>query len=136
MGFIASFVPAKLDGKPLEFIAVEAQAVPCLTKGSYQYDWADFNKLPSRIKMYSLGYDFVPPPIHSGGLRYHGKTPVLSALVHTEYILPAPESTHAVLAAIHEAQRAKEESCHKVTVFCLSGHGYLDWRGYASVFEI
>jgi len=158
-GFIGPFVRDKLDGKPIDFIAVEPEAIPCLTAGTYRYDWADYTGLTPRVKMYTLGNKFVPPAIHSGGLRYHGKTPLLSSLVHhgvvraasypqeeifkagplflkTERILPAPESSHAIFAAIQEAKTAKEEGRKKVIVVCLSGHGYLDLQGYASVFGL
>ncbi|ODS23393.1 TrpB-like pyridoxal-phosphate dependent enzyme [Candidatus Endobugula sertula] len=155
MGFTAPFVKDKLDGQPIDLIAAESKNVPCMTKGKYAYDWADYNKLTPKIKMYTLGHDFIPPAIHSGGLRYHGKTPVLSALVHhdlveprafvekdvleacrlffqTEHVLPAPESGHAILATIQEALAAKSKNQAKKIVFCLSGHGYLDLQGYAN----
>ena len=107
--------------------------------------------------MYTLGSDFVPPPIHSGGLRYHGKTPILSSLVkhglvtprafeqkqvfeagrlflRTEGVLPAPESSHAILAAVEEANRTGGKP--RNIVVCLSGHGYLDLQGYADVLAL
>ncbi len=158
-GFIAPFVHDKLDGAAIDFVAVEPESIPCLTAGTYRYDWADYTGLTPRVKMYTLGHQFVPPAIHSGGLRYHGKTPLLSCLVHhgvvravsfpqeeifkagplflkTERMLPAPESSHALFAAIKEAELAKEEGRKKMIVVCLSGHGYLDLQGYASVFGL
>ena len=155
-GFIAPFVHNQINGTSIEFRAIEPDEIPTFSKGQYRYDWADFAKLTPRILMYTLGHDFVPPSVHSGGLRYHGKTPVLSALVRnnvvttrtygqkavfdagrlflkTEGILPAPESSHAVLGAIEAAQEARNASQKQVIVFCLSGHGYLDLNGFADV---
>jgi tryptophan synthase beta chain len=156
IGFTAPFLFAAPSGRKMEFIAAEPEQVPCLTAGEYRYDWADYNRQTPRLAMYTLGSDFVPPPIHAGGLRYHAKTPVLSALVkhgivgshsypqadvfaagqlflRTEGVLPAPESAHAVLATIEVARRAKHEHRRLVIVFCLSGHGYLDLQGYMDV---
>lgn len=155
-GFIAPFVREKLDGSSVELRAIEPDSIPTLSQGEYRYDWADFSELTPRILMYTLGHRFVPPPVHSGGLRYHGKTPILSALVKNELVqsrtysqrevfeagrlflkiegvLAAPESAHAVLGAIDAAKNAREK---KVIVFCLSGHGYLDLKGYSDVFEL
>lgn len=155
-GFIAPFVREKLDGSSVELRAIEPDSIPTLSQGEYRYDWADFSELTPRILMYTLGHRFVPPPVHSGGLRYHGKTPILSALVKnelvqsrtysqrevfeagrlflmTEGVLAAPESAHAVLGAIDAAKNASEK---KVIVFCLSGHGYLDLKGYSDVFDL
>jgi len=158
MGFAGPYIASLAKtGKP-RIVAAEPASVPCLTSGDFRYDWADYNRTTPRIAMYSLGSDFQPPPIHSGGLRYHGKTPLLSALVHegfiearpldqravfeagqlffrTEGILPAPESAHAVLAAIDEARAAAEAEEERVIVSCLSGHGYLDLAGYADVLQ-
>jgi tryptophan synthase beta chain len=150
-GFIAPFVKEKVLGSDLKFVACEPENIATLSSGDYRYDWADYGKHTPRISMYTLGHDFQPPKIHSGGLRYHGKTPVLSALVKngivetrtvsqpsvfeagrilltTEGILPAPESSHAIKAAIDLAANAKAGD---VIVVCLSGHGYLDLKGYA-----
>lgn len=155
-GFIAPFVREKLNGSSVELRAIEPDSIPTLSQGEYRYDWADFSELTPRILMYTLGHRFVPPPVHSGGLRYHGKTPILSALVKnelvqsrtysqrevfeagrlflkTEGVLAAPESAHAVLGAIDAAKDAREK---KVIVFCLSGHGYLDLKGYSDVFDL
>lgn len=151
-GFVAPFVTGTGSERPL-CIAAEPASVPTLTQGEFRYDWADYERQTPRIPMYTLGSDFVPPPIHSGGLRYHGKTPILSSLVkhglitprafeqqkvfeagqlflRTEGVLPAPESSHAILAAIEEAGRGGKP---RTIVICLSGHGYLDLQGYADV---
>ncbi|MGH9346363.1 MAG: TrpB-like pyridoxal phosphate-dependent enzyme [Vicinamibacterales bacterium] len=156
VGFISPFIEARLRGAQIDLIAVEPEDVPCLSRGVYRYDFADFNGQTPRIAMYTLGHRFQPPPVHAGGLRYHGKTPTLSYLVKEkivmpraysqrsvfeagrlflacEGVLPAPESSHAVLAAIDEAERATAEHCRRVIVFCLSGHGYLDLAGYKDV---
>jgi tryptophan synthase beta chain len=152
-GFVAPFVTG--DDRPL-CIAAEPASVPTLTTGEFRYDWADYERQTPRIPMYTLGSDFVPPPIHSGGLRYHGKTPILSSLVkhglitprsfeqqevfeagrlflRTEGVLPAPESSHAILAAIDEAKQGGKP---RTIVICLSGHGYLDLQGYADVLDL
>jgi tryptophan synthase beta chain len=155
-GFVSPFL-AGPDPAPL-CIAAEPDTVPTLTKGEFRYDWADYGRHTPRIPMYTLGSDFLPPPIHSGGLRYHGKTPILSALVKngmieprafaqqdvftagqlflkTEGVLPAPESSHAIVAAIREAQNpARVDPC--TIVICLSGHGYLDLQGYSDVLAL
>ncbi|WP_116810497.1 TrpB-like pyridoxal phosphate-dependent enzyme [Steroidobacter cummioxidans] len=150
-GFIGPFVKDKVGGSNMTFVACEPENIATLTSGDYRYDWADYGKHTPRISMYTLGHDFQPPKIHSGGLRYHGKTPVLSALVKnkivatktvsqpsvfeagqillkTEGILPAPESSHAIKAALDIASNANAQD---VIVVCLSGHGYLDLKGYA-----
>jgi tryptophan synthase beta chain len=155
-GFVAPFVTGP---KPPLCVAAEPAAVPTLTQGEFRYDWADFGRQTPRIPMYTLGSDFVPPPIHSGGLRYHGKTPILSSLVkhglitprayeqdevfaagrlflRTEGVLPAPESSHAVLAAIKEATDASQGTRPRDIVVCLSGHGYLDLQGYSDVLSL
>ena len=158
-GFIAPFVRDKIGGSAIEFRAIEPDSIPTLSQGEYRYDWADFSELTPRILMYTLGHRFVPPPVHSGGLRYHGKTPVLSALVKndvvdtrtygqrevfdagrvflkTEGVLAAPESAHAVLGAIDAARDASRAGRKQVIVFCLSGHGYLDLKGYSDVLDL
>ena len=136
-----------------EFLAVESSAVPTFGKGEYKYDFQDFLEYLPMIKMYTLGHKFVPPKIHAGGLRYHGKTPTLSLLVNngvvktksydqkqvlmagkifaeTEGIIPAPESSHAIKAVIDEAIECKRKNNKKVIVFNLSGHGLLDLKAY------
>jgi tryptophan synthase beta chain len=136
-------------------MAVEPSACPSLTRGRLAYDFGDTAKLTPLIKMYTLGHDFVPPGIHAGGLRYHGASPLLSHLLNlgymearavnqlpvfdaavqfarTEGILPAPESAHAIRAAVDEAIAAREEGKGRVILFCLSGHGHFDLGSYES----
>jgi len=154
-GLSFPFMADKLRGdKPnLKVLAVEPSACPTLTKGEYRYDFGDTVGLTPLIKMYTLGHDFVPPPIHAGGLRYHGDAPLVCKLydlgyidavaykqtevfeaaltfARTEGIVPAPESSHAIKAAIDEALRCKETGEEKVILFNLSGHGYFDLSAY------
>ncbi len=142
----------------IRFLAVEPKACPTLTKGEYKYDFGDTAGLTPLIKMYTLGHDFVPSPIHAGGLRYHGDAPTLCLLydkgyieakaydqvstfeagaifAKTEGIVPAPESNHAIKAAIDEALEAKKKGEERVIVFNLSGHGLLDLKGYMDFLE-
>ncbi len=152
-GFIYPFVKDKLDGKEIDIIAVEPKACPTLTKGQYKYDFGDTAGLTPLLKMFTLGYKFVPSPIHAGGLRYHGMSPVISLLAEkqavravayeqeeifkaavlfaqTEGIVPAPESAHAVKAVIDRAILAKEQKKEQAIAFLLSGHGLLDLGSY------
>ena len=154
-GLALPYVLDRLAGKGPRILAVEPSACPSLTKGNFTYDYGDTAKLTPLVKMYTLGHDFIPPGIHAGGLRYHGASPLLSHLVHmgyieakavkqipvfaaavqfarTEAILPAPESAHAILAAVDEAIAAREEGRPKVILFCLSGHGHFDLGSYES----
>ena len=140
-------------GKKVRLVAVEPKACPTLTEGLYTYDYGDAAGMTPLLRMYSLGCGFVPPAIHAGGLRYHGDSPIISLLVkegimeavaysqtevfeaavlfaRTEGIIPAPETAHAVKAAIDEALRAKEENRDGVILFCFSGHGLLDLSAY------
>jgi len=140
-------------GKDVKAIAVEPVACPTLTAGRYEYDFGDNAGLTPLLKMYTLGHDFVPPPIHAGGLRYHGDAPSLCLLykhgliearavkqvptfdagmifARTEGIVPAPESNHAIRVVIDEALKAKENNEEKVILFNLSGHGYFDLAAY------
>jgi len=154
-GIAFPFVRKNLkEGKKTRFIAVEPEACPSLTKGDFRYDHGDTAGLTPLLCMYTLGMDFVPAPIHAGGLRYHGMAPLVSHLANlgivepraysqerifeagkvffrNEGILPAPESSHAVAAAIDEALEAKKEGKEKVILFNLSGHGLLDLSAYA-----
>lgn len=137
------------EGGNTHFIAVEPEVCPTLTNGDLKYDHGDSVGATPLLYMYTLGMDFVPPPIHAGGLRYHGMAPLVSHLVNkgeieprafpqekifraaqtflqTEGILPAPESSHAVAASIDEAMNAKKENKERVILFNLSGHGFLD----------
>jgi len=154
-GFVFPFVMDKLKGtkKDLKVLAVEPTACPTLTKGLFAYDMGDTVGLAPIVKMYTLGHTFVPPPIHSGGLRYHGDSPLLSLLVkekvidavaydqlatfeaavmfaQTEGILPAPETAHAIKAVIDEALKCKETGEKKVIAFNFSGHGHFDLGAY------
>jgi tryptophan synthase beta chain len=152
-GIALPFVADKMNGKNIRLVGVEPSACPTITKGVYEYDYGDTAKMAPVVKMYTLGHDFVPPGIHAGGLRYHGLSPIISSLVHeglieavaykqnpvfesavmfanTEGILPAPESAHAIKAAIDEALRAKEEGKERTILFCLSGHGHFDLSSY------
>jgi tryptophan synthase beta chain len=141
------------EGKNYQVVAVEPAAAPSLTRGVYAYDYGDTAKLAPMVKMFTLGHDFIPEPIHAGGLRYHGMSPLVSLLkehgfiearsVHqrasfesgvrfarTEGILPAPEPTHAINVAIEEALQAKVEGRPKVILFNLCGHGHFDLSAY------
>ena len=158
-GFVLPFVREKIvDKTKTRIIAVEPMAAPSLTKGRYTYDFGDTAKTAPIVKMYTLGSSFIPAPIHAGGLRYHGMSPIVSALydqgyieavaVHqnpvfaaavqfarAEGILPAPESAHAIRVAIDEALQCKERGEKKVIAFNLSGHGHFDLGGYDAYFR-
>ena len=142
-----------VNGKNARLLAVEPLASPSMTKGIYTFDYGDTAKMAPVVKMYTLGHDFIPAPIHAGGLRYHGMSPLISSLVNagyvqaiavpqlttfeaalmfakTEAIIPAPESAHAIRAAIDEALDAKLKGEKRVILFNLSGHGYFDMTSY------
>ena len=152
-GLALPYVLDRLAGKGPRILAVEPSACPSLTKGVFAYDYGDTGKLTPLVKMYTLGHDFVPAGIHAGGLRYHGASPLLSHLrklgyidavaytqmpvfeaalqfARTEGILPAPESSHAIRAAVDEALAAREEGRARAILFCLSGHGHFDLSAY------
>lgn len=154
--FIADMISGKT--KRLRCIAVEPTACPSLTKGQYRYDYGDTAGMTPLMKMYTVGSDYVPSPIHAGGLRYHGAAPMVSFLYHkklieavaydqknifaaaklfikTEGIIPAPESAHAINHAIVEALKAKEEGKKKTILFNLSGHGLLDLGAYETYLD-
>ncbi len=141
------------NGKRTRLVAVEPTATPSLTKGVYAFDYGDTAKMAPIVKMHTLGHGFVPPSIHAGGLRYHGMAPSLSAFFNaglidavavkqkptfeaaiqfarTEGIIPAPESAHAIRAAIDEALDAKKKGEKRVILFNLSGHGHFDLSAY------
>ena len=141
------------NGMKTRLLAVEPTAAPSLTRGLYVFDYGDTGHMTPIVKMNTLGHTFIPEPIHAGGLRYHGMAPTLSALhnagyidaialpqlrtfeagqlfAKTEGILPAPESTHAICAAIDEAMEAKEKGEKRVILFNLSGHGHFDLGAY------
>ena len=144
-----------LDGQRTRLLAVEPTAAPSLTKGHYAFDYGDTARMAPIVKMYTLGHDFVPPPIHAGGLRYHGMAPSLCALYDAGYIearavpqlatfeaaiqfarcegiIPAPESAHAIRAAIDEANDARVKGERRIILFNLSGHGNFDMGAYES----
>jgi len=144
--------------RPVRIVAVEPTACPTITQGRYDYDLGDTVGLTPLMKMHTLGHDFVPPAIHSGGLRYHGMAPLVSAVVeaglahavavdqvdvfeacrtflNAEGILPAPEAGHAVLGAINEAKRLTAEGRDGNVVFNLCGHGFLDLPAYQAFIE-
>lgn len=154
-GFAIPFIKDKISGKnpDLRCIAVEPQACPTLTKGPYEYDYGDVAGLTPLLKMHTLGHSFMPPPVHAGGLRYHGMSPIISHLVRlklveskavfqvptfqagvqfarSEGILPAPESSHAIRVAIDEALACKESGESRTILFNLSGHGHFDLASY------
>ena len=154
-GLAFPFLRDKINGKKLKAIAVEPTSCPTLTEGKFDYDFGDSSGMTPLLPMYTLGHEFVPPIIHAGGLRYHGVAPLLSKLVkdgiveaiafgqmevfkaaitfaNCEGIIPAPESAHAIKAAIDEAIQAKEEGRTKTILFNLSGHGYFDMSAYDS----
>jgi tryptophan synthase beta chain len=137
----------------MRFLATEPAACPTLTKGRFAYDFGDTAQLTPLLPMYTLGHDFVPAPVHAGGLRYHGDSPSLSLLVkhgHMEAvafgqnevfesamlfaksqgILPAPESAHAIHGAVNEAIAAREAGQERVILVGLSGHGHFDMQAY------
>ena len=160
-GLFFPFYYDKVSGKApkdVKFVAVEPTACPTLTKGIYMYDHGDTARMTPLLKMYTLGHSFIPPPIHAGGLRYHGDSPILCFLVNlgevealaynqvevfkaakifaeTEGILPAPEPAHAIKAVIDEALKCKETGEEKTILLQLSGHGYFDMKAYEDYLE-
>jgi len=152
-GISFPFMYDKINGADIQIIGAEPFSCPTLTKAPFIYDHGDVAKMTPLLAMNSLGHNFVPAPIHAGGLRYHGMAPLVSAAlrdglmeavaVHqsecfeagllfakTEGIIPAPETTHAIAATIREAKKAKEEGKEKVILFNFSGHGLMDLVGY------
>jgi tryptophan synthase beta chain len=153
-GLAFPFVRAVLRGQAkTRFLAAEPLACPTLTRGAYRYDFGDTAGLTPLMPMYTLGHDFVPPPVHAGGLRYHGDAPMLCGLVkagvvearayrqnetfaaavrfaRSEGIIPAPEPAHAIRAVIEEADAAREEGVERVILFGLCGHGHFDLSAY------
>jgi tryptophan synthase beta chain len=140
-------------GRKTRVIAVEPASCPSMTKGTYTFDYGDSAAMAPVVKMHTLGHTFIPPGIHAGGLRYHGMSPSVSALVNhgdiearsvkqletfeaalmfmkSEGIIPAPESAHAIRAAIDEALKCKQDGTKKVIAFNLSGHGHFDMMAY------
>ncbi len=148
-GIALPFVP----DAGVRLMAVEPSSCPTLTSGRFDYDFGDTAGMTPLLAMYTLGHDFVPPPIHAGGLRYHGDAPIVSNLVQsgrmeavaypqgkvfdaavqfarTQGSIPAPETAHAIRAAVDEALLAKEEGVERVILFSYSGHGLLDLAAY------
>src|SRR5215212_9622827 len=146
-------IPYLRAGSRARFVAAEPAACPTLTRGVYRYDFGDTAGLTPLMPMYTLGHDFVPAPVHAGGLRYHGDSPIVSGLVkhgvvepraykqnetfaaavrfaRSEAILPAPEPAHAIRAVIDEAEAAREAGEERVILFNLSGHGHFDMSAY------
>ena len=156
-GLSFPFVLDKINGAEIDIIPVEPSSCPTMTRAPFAYDHGDTAKMTPLLPMYSLGHDFIPPPIHAGGLRYHGMSPLVSQAIveglltpqaihqlecyesavqfaRTEGIIIAPETSHAVAVAIREAKKAKEEGKEKVILFNLSGHGLMDLTGYDKYF--
>ncbi len=151
--FLCDRIAGEKRAASLRCLAVEPASCPTLTKGAYAYDFGDASGFTPLMKMYTLGHDFMPPGIHAGGLRYHGESPLVSQLYHeklvdavavpqlatfeagvlfarTDGIIPAPESCHAIRAAIDEALACKESGEPKVILFNLTGHGHFDMASY------
>jgi tryptophan synthase beta chain len=155
-GLTFPFVRRVLRGEArTRFLAAEPAACPTLTRGAYRYDFGDTVGLTPLMPMYTLGHDFVPPPVHAGGLRYHGDSPMLCGLVkaglvearaykqnetfeaalrfaRTEAIIPGPEPAHAIRAVLDEAEAAKQAGEERVILLGLSGHGHFDMSAYES----
>ncbi|MBD3316437.1 MAG: TrpB-like pyridoxal phosphate-dependent enzyme [Chitinivibrionales bacterium] len=152
-GLAFPFAYDKINGDDIEIIPVEPTSCPTMTRGIYAYDFGDTAGMTPLLAMHTLGHSFVPPPIHAGGLRYHGMAPLVCQGIveglmapraigqiecyeaavqwaRTEGLIVAPESSHAVAAAIQEANKAKEEGKEKVILFNLSGHGAMDLSAY------
>lgn len=153
-GFVFPFLEDKLKGRSdMRVVAVEPTAAPSLTRGQYVYDFGDTAQTTPLMKMYTLGHSFIPAPIHAGGLRYHGMAPLICHLydlgyiearalpqtevfqaavlfARTEGIVPAPEPSHAIRAAIDEAVKCRESGEEKVIAFDLCGHGHFDMAAY------
>ena len=152
-GIAFPFLADKIAGREMRIVAAEPAACPTLTRGHYAYDFGDTAKMAPLLPMHSLGHGFVPPAIHSGGLRYHGMAPLVSHLAHTgliettawqqtecfreavrfaraEGIIPAPEPSHAIRAVVAEVERAREEGVEKTILFNLCGHGHFDMSAY------
>jgi tryptophan synthase beta chain len=157
-GLAFPFVADKIHGAEIDIIPVEPTSCPTMTRAPYAYDFGDTAEMTPLLPMFSLGHKFIPPPIHAGGLRYHGLAPMVSQAINdkllapqsfdqldcyaaavtwarTEGFISAPETSHAVAAVINEAKKAKEEGKEKVILFNWSGHGLLDLTGYDKYFR-
>src|SRR5438552_10479446 len=156
-GIALPFARDKINGRAVRLVAAEPTSCPSLTKGVYAWDYGDTVGMTPIMKMHTLGHDFMPPGIHAGGLRYHGAAPLVSRLLddklieavaypqrscfeaavtfsRSEGIIPAPESSHAIKAAIDEAKKADAEGKSRVILFNLSGHGHFDLGAYDQYF--
>ena len=156
-GLAFPFLREKIAGRDIDVLACEPAACPTLTRGLFAYDFGDTSKLTPLVAMHTLGHDFVPAPIHAGGLRYHGVAPLISQLVRdgliraeaylqndvfeaavrfarTEGIIPAPESAHAIHGALESARQADEAGEERTILFNLSGHGHFDMAAYDNYF--
>ena len=152
-GLVFPFIPEVAAGREIRIVAAEPAACPTLTRGHYGYDFGDTAKTAPLLPMHTLGHGFVPPAIHSGGLRYHGMAPLVSHMVHTgivearayhqsecfaeavrfaraEGIIPAPEPSHALRAVVEEVERARQEGVERTILFNLCGHGNFDMGAY------
>ena len=152
-GLAFPFLREKIAGRDIDVLACEPAACPTLTRGQFAYDFGDTSKLTPLVPMHTLGHDFVPAPIHAGGLRYHGVAPLISQLqldgliraeaylqndvfasalqfAGTEGIIPAPEAAHAIHGAITAAHEADEAGQERTILFNLSGHGHFDMAAY------
>jgi tryptophan synthase beta chain len=157
-GIALPFIPEIMSGAPIRAVAVEPDSRPSLTRGRFAFDYGDTAKLTPMVQMYTLGHDFMPPASHAGGLRYHGAAPIVSALLHsgvigaeamaqgevfrsaelfahTEGLVPAPESAHAVAAAVRKATELREEAREATILFSLSGHGLFDLAAYEAYLD-
>jgi tryptophan synthase beta chain len=157
-GLSFPYVRDKIFGKEMRIVAVEPTACPTITRGPFAYDYGDTAAMTPLLPMFTLGHGFIPEPIHAGGLRYHGVSPLMSQLVldgliesescnqlqayeaglifaRTEGLVCAPETNHAIAAVIEEAKKAREEGKAKTILFNLSGHGLMDLTGYDSFLE-
>ena len=157
-GLSFPFIREKIAGRDIDVLACEPAACPTLTRGVFAYDFGDTSQLTPLVAMHTLGHDFIPAPIHAGGLRYHGVAPLISQLVRddliraeaylqndcfasgvqfarSEGILPAPEASHAIHGAILTAKQADEAGEEKTILFNLSGHGHFDMAAYDKYFS-
>ncbi|MBM4149841.1 MAG: TrpB-like pyridoxal phosphate-dependent enzyme, partial [Lentisphaerae bacterium] len=158
-GMAFPFLADKIAGSGnARVIGVEPESCPTLTRAPFVYDSGDVAMMTPLLAMHSLGHTFIPPPIHAGGLRYHGVAPLVSHVLReglieataihqlecykaavlfarSEGFIPAPETSHAIAMAVREANRAREEGKERVIVLNWSGHGLMDLNGYASYFD-
>jgi tryptophan synthase beta chain len=156
-GLTFPFIPHRLKGREIRFVGAEPHSCPTLSRGDYRYDFGDTSQLTPLLKMYTLGHNYIPPGIHAGGLRYHGMAPLVSLGVKlgliepiafhqiecfeaarlfasTEGLIAAPETSHAIRAAVNEAIRCREENREDCILFNFSGHGICDLGSYDRFF--